>query len=132
MALTDAQQADVRRYAGYWVAGTTMPTTDDQDTVYLRFGMVVMSLHRRLATLSAAEETTLTTTYLTPLAALETDILNAAQNLDTDTASVWKHNANEVIDRDALFALWRRKMCAFLGLAPGPGLGDGGMRIVRC
>jgi hypothetical protein len=130
MALTDAQMTDVRRYAGYPLAGTTMLITDDQDTVYMRFGMVVMSLHRRLTSLSASEETALAA-YLTTLAGLETAVAGAGANLDTDQAAVWKRNRSEVADRAALFDQWRYRMCAFLGLPPGPALAGAGGRLVR-
>jgi hypothetical protein len=131
MALTDAQMADARRYAGYPLAGTTMPITDDQDLVYMRFGMVVMSLHKRLTSLSASEETVLTG-YLSSISTLEAAILTASDNLDTAQASVWTWNKNEVSDRTALYNQQRRTMCAFLGLAPGPGLGNGGLSVTRC
>ncbi|WP_376960113.1 hypothetical protein ABNQ39_20595 [Azospirillum sp. A26] len=131
MALTDAQLADVRRYAGYWVAGTSQPVNDDQDTVYMRFGMVIMSLHKRLTTLSVSEEAVLVNTYLTNLATLETGILGAADNLDTASAAVWVRNANEVGDRTSLFRQWRCAMCDFLGLPYGPGLQQQS-RLVRC
>ena len=131
MALTDAQMADVRRFAGYALAGTTQTITINNDTVYMRFGMVTMSLYQRLISLSAVEEAVLITNYLANLATLETAIVGASTNLDTESASVWKHNKNEVSDRSDLFNKWRRDMCAFLGLAPGPGCGDGSIRLIR-
>ena len=132
MALTDAQMADTRRYMGYPLTGTTMPITNDQDVVYVQFGMVTMSLHQRLTTLSASEETVLINTYLTPLNNMEQDIIGIRDNLDTAQASVWTHNALEQSDRDRLFDSWRRRMCQFIGAAPGPGLGlGGGIRVTR-
>lgn len=129
--LTDAQLTDVRRFMGYQLAGTTMTITNDQDLVYGRFGMVIMSLHQRLTTLSASEEAVLINTYLTNLYALETAIPTTSDNLDTDQAAVWKHNARELADRDRLFDSWRRRMCGFIGFAPGPGLGTGSISLVR-
>ncbi|MTD33877.1 hypothetical protein [Paludibacterium denitrificans] len=132
MALTDAQMADVRRYMGYALTGTTMPITNDQDVVYVQFGMVTMSLHHRLTTLSASEEAVLINTYLAPLNSMEQDIIGIRGNLDTAQASVWTHNALEQSDRDRLFDSWRRRMCQFIGAAPGLGLGlGGGIRVVR-
>jgi hypothetical protein len=130
MALTAAQMTDVRRFAGYALAGTTQTITDEQDVVYLRFGMITMSLQRRLTTLSASEEAQ-TVTYLTTLTTLEAAIITAAGNLDTDQAAVWHRNRGEVTDRTSLFDGWRRRMCDFLGLPPGPGLSSGN-RLVRC
>lgn len=131
MALTDSQLTDVRRFMGYPLAGTTMAITDDQDIVYGYFGMVVMSLHKRLTTLSASEESVLIATYLTNLYALEVAITGAGANLDTDAAAVWTHNKNEVSDRMKLFDGWRRRLCQFIGIAPGPALGNGGIQLVR-
>lgn len=129
--LTDAQMTDVRRFMGYQLVGTTMPITGSQDLVYGRFGMVIMSLFTRLTTLSASEESVLINTYLTNLYALETAIPATADNLDTDQAAVWKHNAREQADRDRLFDSWRRRMCGFIGFAPGPGLGSGSISVMR-
>jgi hypothetical protein len=130
--LSDAEMTDVRRYCGYQLTGTTMAITDEQDLVYTWFGMVAMSLHKRLSSLSASEETVLRTTYLTNLSALESAIPTAGANLDTDEAAVWKHNKMEVSDRSALFDGWRIRMCEFIGIAPGPLLRQkGGVSIAR-
>lgn len=131
MALTAAQLTDVRRFMGYPLNGTTMTITNDQDLVYGYFGMVVMSLQQRLTTLSASEEAVLTATYLTPLYTLETAIFGAGANLDTDVAAVWTRNRSEVADRMKLFDNWRRRMCVFIGFAPGPDLGNGSSQIIR-
>lgn len=131
MALTDAQMVDVRRFAGYQLTGTTMAITDEQDLVYTWFGMVAMSLHKRLTSLSATEESVLIAKYLTPLNALEDAVVSAGGNLDTDQAAVWTRNRNEVSDRRGLFNSKRRDMCEFIGIAPGPILGRGGVSISR-
>lgn len=126
--LTDAQVTDVRRFAGYQLAGTPTPTSNN-DLAYLVVGMRQMSLVERLSSLSAAEESVLINTYLTNLTALETAIVTAAANLDTEQAAVWTRNKNEVTDRERLFDSWRRRMCAFLGFAPGPGLSGSSAQI---
>jgi hypothetical protein len=94
-------------------------------------GVWWQTLYHRLMNLTPENETTLINVYLTNLATLETAIVGAAANLDTDQAAVWTHNKSEVAERSALFDGWRRRMCGFLGVAPGPALGDGVMRIVR-
>ncbi len=86
---------------------------------------------RRLNSMSASEESVLINTYLTKLALLETAITDASDNLDTDVAAIWTHNKNEVSDRMNLFNKWRRLMCSFIGIPPGPWLGNGGTRVVR-
>jgi hypothetical protein len=130
MALTDAQMTDARRFLGYPLNGTTFIVTNDQDTVYMRFGMVVMSLHTRLTNLSDSE-VAVATTYLTTLNTLEAAIPGAGANLDTEQAAVWRHNKNEVADRSALFDGWRRRFCSFIGIQPGPELGSGGISLAR-
>lgn len=129
--LTAQQLSDVRRYAGYPMLGDT--TADDsRDFAY---GWVSpgtwQTLQHRLTTLRAEEETTLVDVYLTNLATLEAAIPAAAANLDTDSAAVWVHNKTEVAERMSLFDNWRRRMCAFIGIAPGPSLGNGGSAIIR-
>jgi hypothetical protein len=64
------------------------------------------------------------------LVLLETDIPSVRENLDTDQAAVWTHNKNELRDRADLFSYYRPELCKFMGIPPGPGLGDGGFRRV--
>lgn len=131
MALTDAQITDVRRFAGFQLGGTPALNANN-DIAYLVVGTRQMSLVERLSTLSASEESVLVTTYLANLYTLENAIVAAAANLDTDVAAVWERNRTEITDRQNLFDDWRRRMCAFLGFAPGPGLGSGsGAKLVR-
>lgn len=132
MALTDSQKVDVRRWAGYAVSG------DDQvivfsDPVYFHSGppggLNALTMAGRLDHLTESEETVLINTFLTPLASLEAAIPTVGDNLDTDAAAVWKRNVNEQSDRERLFKSVCRRMCAFLGVPPGPGLGAGGANI---
>ncbi|HHL2824773.1 TPA: hypothetical protein ACQ431_003004 [Citrobacter murliniae] len=129
--LTDQQKTDVRRYAGYPMIGST-PTDDSRDFAYGWVSPGVWeTLFKRLNSMSASEEYVLINTYLDKLATLETAITDASDNLDTDVAAIWTHNKNEVADRISLFKKWRREMCAFIGIPPGPWLGKGGCQIVR-
>lgn len=131
MALTDEQKANCRRWCGYAQVGANHPTSAGRDFVY---GWVLPGVHETLTSLldnmTPENEAILINTYLTPLASLETGILGAADNLDTSAAAVWTRNANEVGDRTSLFRQWRREMCAFLGIAPGPSLQQNN-RLVR-
>ena len=132
MTLTAQQLSDTRRFAGYPLLADTV-ADDSRDFAYGWVGPGVwQTLEHRLTNLRAEEESTLINTYLTTLATLEGQITGAGANLDTDAAGPWTHNRNEVADRTALFDLWRRRMCGFLGIAPGPALGDGVTRLVRC
>lgn len=136
MALTAQQIADTRRYAGYPGLGTDTVPTDERDVANsfdLPGAYWFQTLYHRLRNLTPENEQTLITVYLTQLATLETAIVASSDNLDTDVAAVWVHNKNEVSDRMSLFDGWRRRMCGFLGVAPGPDLGPGGntVRLVR-
>lgn len=123
--LTDAEKTDVRRFCGYPVYGDT-PTQGFGYRFFTEYG----TMEYRLNHLSPGEESVLRTTYLANLSTLESAIPASGANLDTDQAAVWTHNKREVADRDELFANWRRKLCAFLGLPPGPGLCGGGITRV--
>ena len=133
MALTAAQTVDCRRYMGYPLqGGATFDASVDTAYAWIAPGQYV-TLYTRLTTLSASEETVLTGKFLTPLATLETAIIGAGANLDTDQAAVWKRNVNEVADRQNLYAATRKALCSFLGFEPGPALGQSGsMRLTRC
>ncbi|WP_323115540.1 hypothetical protein [Klebsiella variicola] len=129
--LTDQQKTDVRRYAGYPIIGNT-PTDASRDFAYGWVSPGVWeTLYSRLNSMSASEENVLITVYLDKLATLETAITDASDNLDTDVAAIWTHNKNEVSDRMSLFNKWRRQMCSFIGIPPGPWLTKGGCQIVR-
>ena len=121
---TDAQKTDVRRFCGYPAYGPGASGFQGW-----RFFQAYGLMEFRLNNLSPAEGAVVVN-YLTALYALESAVPQAGQNLDTDVAAVWTHNANEVRDRAALLDAWRRRLCAFLGLPPGPGLGTGGVRLV--
>lgn len=58
--------------------------------------------------------------YLGRCIALEADIYGSKANLDTDTAAVWKHNANETRDRIGLYNYFREQLCGFFGIPVGP------------
>ena len=116
---------------GYPMLGDSV-ATDNSDFVN---GWVLpgvnTTLFHRLNNLRTEEANTLTTVYLPALAAQEAGLLAAQTNMGTDQAAVWTRNKNEVSDRSAHFNRTRRDMCAFLGFAPGPGLGRGGNQVSR-
>lgn len=128
--LTDQQLADVRRFTGYPMLGDTV-ADNSRDLAY---GWVSpgtwQTLYHRLTSLRPEEEARVVT-FLTTLSGLETAVTDSTENLDTDQAAVWVHNKNEVSDRMKLYRLWRRELCAFIGIPPGPSLGKGGCSIAR-
>jgi len=124
MAFSEHERTDIRRYCGFPAYGAG--TAGFQNW---RFYQVYGLLEFRLNYLSGSEEAVVRQ-YLGTLRQLEDAIPLAAGNLDTEAASVWTHNAGEVRDRTRLFDDWRRRLCGFLGLPPGPALGDGGVMLV--
>lgn len=124
MAFTEAERTDIRRYCGYPAYGA-----GDAGFQGWRFFQVYGLMEWRISHLTGTEEAVVRR-YLMTLGQLELAIPTAAANLDTDRAAVWTHNANEVRERASLFDDWRRRLCGFLGLPPGPGLGDGGIALV--
>jgi hypothetical protein len=63
--------------------------------------------------------------YLGTLTILELAVPAAGENLDTDQASVWSRNRTELSDRFKLLDEWRRRLCGFIGVPPGPSLSSG-------
>lgn len=126
MALTDQERVDIRRFCGYPMYGG-VPSGFQSYRFFQNYG----TLEYRMTNLSATEETTLRSIYLTGpnnLYTLEQAVTSASDNLDTDVAAVWTHNKNEVRDRMRLYNLRRRDLCGFLGIPPGDSLagqGDG-------
>ena len=115
-SLTDAQLVDCRRFCGFPLFGG-----QPVQAFGYRFFQWYGTLEFRMNNMDPAE-TVVLTNYLTQLNLLETAIYGTSANLDTDVAAVWTHNKNEQRDREALFDSQRRRLCAFFGIPPGPGL----------
>jgi hypothetical protein len=94
-----------------------------------RFYQAYGLLEYRLQRLSDAEAA-VARTYLATLATLECAVTDASASLDTDSAAAWTRNAREIAERTRLFDDWRRRLCGFLGIPPGPALGSGGVAQV--
>lgn len=124
MAFNEAERTDLRRYCGYPAYGSGSGGYQGW-RFYQAYGL----LEFRLSHLSGSEET-VARRYLGTLAALEAAIPAAAETLDTAQAAVWTRNADEIKERTRLFDGWRRRLCGFLGVPNGPGLGDGGIVLV--
>ncbi len=125
MAFTDAEKVDIRRFCGYGAYGGGQPLPASGYRFSTRYG----TLEYKMNTLGAAEEA-VARTFLANLQQLETAVVAAGANLDTASAAVWTRNPNEVRDRTRLYRQQRREFCSFLGIPPGPELGDGGLTLV--
>jgi hypothetical protein len=115
-ALTDNEKIETRRHCGYPAYGGTATGFSSW-----RFYQVYGLLEYRMNNL-AVGEVYVVRRYLGTLATLEAAIPRASENLDTDQAAVWTRNQNEYRDRERLYDNWRTRLCAFMGLPPGPGL----------
>lgn len=124
MPLTGVERTDVRRFCGYPAYGAA-PSGMQTWRFYQAYGL----LEFRMNNLSD-DELTIVRRYLATLTGLEIAIPLSGANLDTDQAAVWHHNQDEVRDRAALFDDWRRRLCAFLGLPPGPVLTGSGVTLI--
>jgi hypothetical protein len=118
--LTEAELTDARRFLGYAARGAMRGVTSSA-----WFYQASAAADARLAALSESEAGVLRG-YLQTLAAMEAAIPAVAEGLDTATAAGWVRNAGELEERERLFDGWRRRMCGFLGLVPGPELRRGG------
>ena len=119
MPLTDAEKTDTRRFCGYPAYGIGAAGFQGW-RFYQTYGL----LEFRMNNLADAELAVLRR-QLNTLTTLEAAVPRSGENLDTDTAAVWTRNPNEAADRAALFDDWRRRLCGFLGLPPGPALASG-------
>lgn len=122
--LTSAEKTDVRRFCGYPALGSSATGFDSW-----RFTQYLAVLEHRMDHLAPEEEAVLRR-HLGELRGLELSVPRAGENLDTDQAAVWTRNRTEPGDRTKLFDDWRRRLCAFLGIPPGPGLPNGTIRLV--
>ncbi|HEX8894463.1 MAG TPA: hypothetical protein VF783_14125 [Terriglobales bacterium] len=122
---TSAQLVDIRRHTGY-------PAMGDGNVVfpYPWIMRKYLALEYRLQHMSTDEGNVVVNTYLANLTTLESAIPATGANLDTDKAAVWTHNKNEQRDRDMLFDSWRRRLCNFLGVPPGPNFGGSSNALV--
>jgi hypothetical protein len=124
MPFTDAERTDARRFCGYPAYGAGAAGFQGW-----RFFQAYGLLEYRLTNLSDAE-VAVVRTYLATLLNLEGAIPAAAVNLDTAQAAVWTRNADEIRDRQSMLDDWRRRLCGFLGVPPGPALRDAGVTLV--
>lgn len=115
---------DIRRFCGYPAIGSREGNQESW-----RFFQVEGALEWRMNCLSGAELQQIRL-YLSQLYPLENAITASSDNLDTARAAGWYHNGREVQDRVMLFTLWRRRLCAFLGVAGGLELQDGRAIVV--
>jgi hypothetical protein len=121
---TDAQKTEIRRFCGYPAYGAGAAGFSSW-----RFFQAYGTLEYRLNNLAPAEMAVVLQ-YVATLQGIEAAIPATSGNLDTESAAAWTHNDDELKDRLALLDAWRRRLCGFLGLPPGPALGSSGITLV--
>lgn len=113
-SLTDTEKVSVRKFCGYPAYGSG-PTGD----TFFRTSYAYTHLEYMMANLLPPEMVECRA-KLKDLAALEAAIPAASCSLGVQKAAVFQRNMNEIMDRVGLFNTWRRALCAFLGVPPGP------------
>jgi hypothetical protein len=122
--LSDTEKVDIRRFCGYPAYGAA-PTGMQSWRYFQIYGL----LEFRLSNLSDPE-IGIARRYLGSLTTLELAIPATSDNLDTDQASVWTRNKEELTERIRLLDEWRRRLCGFLGIPVGPSLVGGTVALV--
>jgi hypothetical protein len=122
--LTDAEKVDIRRFCGYPAYGAA-PTGLQSWRYFQVYGL----LEFRISHLSDSEMA-IARRYLATLTTLEIAVPATSENLDTDQASMWTRNKDELADRIRLLDEWRRRLCGFLGIPVGPDLSGGTVALV--
>ena len=122
--LSDAQKVDVRRFCGYPAFGSGA-----DGNAGWRFYQAYGALEYRMINLSV-DEGVVVTNMLGTLNGFETSLAGSICDLDTDGAGPWTRNKDEVKDREGIMALWSRRLCAFLGVPPGPAVVMNGLQLI--
>ncbi|GBR12401.1 hypothetical protein AA105894_0516 [Asaia spathodeae NBRC 105894] len=117
-ALTEDEKTEIRRFCGYAALGDVASGESSW-----RFFQNAGTLEWRLNTLAGSERKRLRY-FLATLIQMERAVQSVSENLDTQAVSVWTRNTRELTERVRLFDWWRRRVCGFLGVIPGPDLRD--------
>ena len=112
--LNEVERTEARRLLGYPARGIGAGPD-------WQFAQSHGAVEYRLGHLSTAEEAVVRR-YLVTLEILEAAIPATGAGLDTRGAAGWTRNPAELQERTRLFDDWRRRFCAFLGIAAGPAL----------
>lgn len=120
--ISEKDRTDIRRFMGYPPIGT--------DGAYVLLGQIINEsgvLESRLDHLTSHEEKVVED-YLKALRELEAAIPAAASNLDASALGPLTGNPYEIAQRMGLFDAWRRRLCDFFLIPPGPALRGAGGR----
>lgn len=122
---SDAEKADIRRYCWYPPYGT-----GNRSFEAWRFFQDYGTLEFRMNNMAPAEIQNIRW-QLSLLYPIEQAIADMYTDLQVAVAAAFTRNPKELADRTAHFSQQRRKLCALIGVPPGPEKpGGGGRRIV--
>ena len=123
-SFTDAETADMRRFCGYPVYGVgTAGFVGD------RFFAAWGQLEYKMVNLRP-EEFQVARMYLAAALPAGDGDHHGVGDAECRSGGAVQAQRAEMRERRALFDGWRRRLCGFLGVPPGPALGDGGLRLV--
>ena len=114
MAFSPADLSDARRFCGYPVEGAVTAQGLDVQGNSATLDVVLTGL--------GSTDVATTQAMLVGLRQLDADMQAMRGPMGTASAAVWKRNPAEAAERAALYMGQRRKLCAFLGVPPGPGV----------
>ena len=124
--LSDAERVDARRFMGYTVYGSGNSGAGFSG---YRYFQTYGEMEFRLTNIGPSELVVLRA-KLAELSTLDAAIATAGNTMGTAQAAVWTRNKTEARDRKALFDDRRRELCGFMGVPPGPALGNGTLSLV--
>ena len=130
---TAAEETDIRRHCGYGAIGdiSSMSAGGMGARYFQQFSQFEFRINNLSPTEEAIVRLKVYGTAVAPapttngLNFLELAIETSSANLDTDEASVWKHNKREIDDRYKLYTNARQRLCETIGVAYGPAIVGG-------
>lgn len=91
-----------------------------------------LAIEYRLQNLSVDEGNYLLTTYVQPLLQMQAQFTNATATLNIGVAGPYVRNPKEMRERRKAYDDWRRLLCRFFDVDPGPGITDTADGQMRC
>ena len=131
LSFTDQDLVDIRRFCGYGALGNT--SHGGSSLMFFRYYPEYATLEYRMSNLTDPEVALVQGQYLPNLTQLEQDIYGVRGTLTAAQAAVYYHNDHELEDRTELYNYFRKQLCAFFQIPPGPFLAmnsGSGMRFV--
>lgn len=122
--ITDSQKVDLRRMMWYPIFGSA--NTQAYGFRYMsQYGL----MEYRFINMSAEEEMALLV-LLNQCLALEIKLAAVSDDLDTSKAGPWTRNSKQLRENNSLLTLWRKKLCEYIGILPGPMHSMGGNKRI--